>query len=178
MTASGARGQTNNERSGDLLRPQRGTYIMMLDADNDRRITIGRRMTIDVRPGRYLYVGSAFGPGGVRARVNRHFRNAGICRWHVDYLRRFTRPAGALVCYGARDTEHRWARALDDAGLQAVTGFGCSDCRCRTHLYMTGDDQNIDRLLLILGNDAHFVPAPSAPSASAPHSSGKKNASY
>ncbi|MFQ6019018.1 MAG: DUF123 domain-containing protein, partial [Kiloniellaceae bacterium] len=37
-------------------------------------------------PGRYLYGGSAWGPGGIRARVARHVCDDKRLRWHVDHL--------------------------------------------------------------------------------------------
>ncbi|HYA22015.1 MAG TPA: DUF123 domain-containing protein [Thermoproteota archaeon] len=37
-------------------------------------------------PGLYLYVGSARGPGGLRARVARHLRRDKVRKWHIDYL--------------------------------------------------------------------------------------------
>ncbi len=41
---------------------------------------------LDVSPGWYVYIGSAFDPGGVRARCLRHWRG-GRPHWHIDYLR-------------------------------------------------------------------------------------------
>ena len=36
--------------------------------------------------GQYAYVGSAHGPGGLRARVGRHLRAEKPLHWHIDYL--------------------------------------------------------------------------------------------
>jgi len=44
---------------------------------------------LDLLPGYYIYIGSAFGPGGVRARMLRHLRADKPKHWHIDYLREF-----------------------------------------------------------------------------------------
>jgi Uri superfamily endonuclease len=43
--------------------------------------------------GAYLYLGSAYGPGGIRARCRRHLTQDKGKRWHVDWL---TTPAARL----------------------------------------------------------------------------------
>jgi Uri superfamily endonuclease len=114
-----------------------GTYVIVLRADDTRQLTIGRAGTLTVRPGYYFYVGSAFGPGGLRARVGRHLTGTGACRWHIDYLRAATEAVEAWVLTGGEKMEHRWAGMLADApGVEMpMTGFGASDCCCATHLF-------------------------------------------
>ena len=41
---------------------------------------------ITLTAGQYAYVGSAHGPGGLRARVGRHLRTEKSLQWHIDYL--------------------------------------------------------------------------------------------
>lgn len=112
-----------------------GTYVLLLHSLVTERVGIGRWGQLQVEPGWYLYVGSAFGPGGLRARVRRHCRSIKKRHWHVDYLREVTSLVDFWYAHGPRRLEHDWAEALgmlEDA--QAVTGFGCSDCRCISHL--------------------------------------------
>jgi Uri superfamily endonuclease len=91
-----------------------------------------------LQPGHYIYIGSAFGPGGVSARVLRHCRKAKSKHWHIDYLRGFVRPILAWYTYDPVHLEHRWAQALGRvAGMTPIGGFGCSDCRCPAHLFHT-----------------------------------------
>jgi len=99
---------------------------------------VGRWGELVVAPGYYVYVGSAFGPGGLRARVSRHYRRNERRHWHIDYLRPFLTPVDTWYSHHAEPLEHRWAQvfaALD--GVASVRGFGCSDCRCRSHLFAT-----------------------------------------
>ncbi len=113
-----------------------GTYALLLECRTPRAVRIGRLGLLRLAPGRFLYVGSAFGPGGLRARLARHFRRVKPKRWHVDYLRGCARVVGAWYTLDPRRLEHRWAsRLAGEPGLTAVPGFGCSDCRCASHLF-------------------------------------------
>jgi Uri superfamily endonuclease len=91
-------------------------------------------------PGVLLYLGSANGPGGLRARVARHLRADKRPRWHVDQL---TAAAGAsaraLAWPGG--SECAWRAAVQAAGAAVpVPRFGASDCRrCPAHLLRLDD---------------------------------------
>lgn len=87
-----------------------------------------------------VYAGSAQGSGGL-SRVRRHIlfpRSGKRPRWHVDYL--LSSPLTALVAatcaYTNEPLECRLAGLLAGMpGAVAVPRFGCSDCRCPTHLW-------------------------------------------
>jgi Uri superfamily endonuclease len=100
-------------------------------------ISVGRLGSQDFRRGWYLYVGSAFGPGGISARCNHHRRVSARPRWHVDYLRTTAPLRGIWFCHDLEPLEHRWAGVLvGEPGASApVVGFGASDCDCPSHLY-------------------------------------------
>ena len=119
-----------------MVKSESGTYALILRSDCSTRIAVGRRGLLHVQRGYYIYTGSAFGPGGVKARVFRHCRAAHAKHWHIDYLLEVTRTLGAWCAYGSRDLEHHWAQALAAiAGVSPVPGFGSSDCACETHLF-------------------------------------------
>ena len=125
------------ERSTELLLPaETGTYILVLRNQTTASIRIGRAGMLAIQPGYYLYVGSARGPGGIRARLGRHLRGTGKQRWHIDYLRAAAKPASVWVATGSDNIEHHWAAALQTLpGLvQPMQGFGSSDCACYAHL--------------------------------------------
>jgi Uri superfamily endonuclease len=118
------------------MKSQPGTYALLLRSDASTSAQIGRWGCLDVRPGYYIYVGSALGPGGVLARVSRHCREHKTKHWHIDYLREFTIPVSVWYSYSPTRLEHCWAKAV--AGLtetEPVKGFGCSDCKCNSHLF-------------------------------------------
>lgn len=100
------------------------------------RPEVGSLGTVELAPGRYAYAGSALGPGGVRARLERHLRAAGSRHWHVDHLRSAARPEAAWWVHGPERLECGWAEAA--VGLpgaeRAAPGFGASDCGCPGHL--------------------------------------------
>jgi Uri superfamily endonuclease len=111
-----------------------GTYILALHLARTRCIRIGRLGTLAFQPGIYLYVGSAFGPGGLHARIAHHLKKARRPHWHVDYLRRHAKVAGVWYAEGRR-VECRWARKMSRwESAFPIEGFGCSDCCCASHL--------------------------------------------
>jgi len=116
----------------------RGTYMIILRCRKTARIRIGAAGMMAVRPGYYIYVGSALGPGGLRARVARHRRRAKKRHWHIDYLRRHTAFIDARHLADGRNHEHEWAAALAERYEIAHPGFGASDCRCAGHLFYAG----------------------------------------
>jgi Uri superfamily endonuclease len=113
-----------------------GSYALILRASQPTRLVVGKAGQLEVRPGIYIYTGSAFGPGGLRRRLERHLRGPLKLHWHIDYLRRVTVPLETWVVPGGENHEHAWARAL--TGLPhahlPMLGFGASDCRCLAHL--------------------------------------------
>lgn len=98
---------------------------------------MGRRGKHDFAAGFYVYVGSAFGPGGVRARLAHHLRVSGNPHWHIDYLRQVAEVVQVWYSECGDKQEHQWAAAVAKvAGCQPMEpGFGASDCACATHLF-------------------------------------------
>lgn len=145
----------------------RGTYALILRSDARQAVRIGRWGTLETAPGYYVYVGSAFGPGGLDARVSRHFREHKAMRWHVDYLRAVTRPMSALCSHTPRNLEHEWAAAFAlMAGMSGIKGFGSSDCRCYAHLFFAPHEPDWDRLSRALGGKLETRRAPGRATAS------------
>lgn len=114
-----------------------GTYVLMLKARSTRICRIGRLGAVTVPAGTLFYVGSALGPGGLRARLTRHTRPVERRHWHVDYLRQVAAVAGVYWLADGERHEHVLAAALARApGLEVpLPGFGASDCRCSAHLF-------------------------------------------
>lgn len=113
-----------------------GCYALVLALGSTTHVDVGRLGPLELLPGYYIYVGSAFGPGGLRARLSRHWAGASRRYWHIDYLRAVSKPVSAWFQVQRESREHEWAAALARGrSLDAVPGFGCSDCRCVSHLY-------------------------------------------
>jgi Uri superfamily endonuclease len=113
----------------------KGIYCLVFKNDACS-IEVGALGRIAFQSGWHTYVGSALGPGGL-ARVTRHI---GLAKqkdrrphWHVDYLLLSDDfLLSYVICIHTADPlECRLAEAV--RGLP-VRGFGCSDCRCASHL--------------------------------------------
>ena len=114
-----------------------GTYALVLVPDSKKAVKIGKLGLLQVRAGYYVYVGSAFGPGGLKARIAHHIKVAARPRWHIDFLRTIACIREIWYTHDCGHREHQWAQIL--ASSKGVTvpfpGFGSSDCNCRSHLY-------------------------------------------
>ncbi len=111
---------------------------MILHASSRAEIQVGRIGKVIFSPGHYVYIGSARGPGGVRARLSRHCRKSKPRRWHIDYLGNIMHPVCAWISYDPKHLEHDWARIVSKMpGTSPVNRFGSSDCKCPTHLFHT-----------------------------------------
>lgn len=124
-------------RTPDQLQlPQaKGTYVIVLFASQTVDSEIGRLGVFRFASGYYAYVGSAFGPGGLAARIRHHLKLTDRPHWHIDYLR--AKADIVEIWYDTERVEHKWAESL---GLPKraqipMKGFGCSDCRCPSHLF-------------------------------------------
>jgi Uri superfamily endonuclease len=120
----------------NTVEPKPGTYALVLCATTRASIQIGRLGKLDLHPGFYVYVGSAFGPGGVRARLRHHLKRASRPHWHIDYLRASTRLVEIWHSHDEAIHEHAWAGAIRRMRFAStpLQGFGSSDCRCPSHL--------------------------------------------
>jgi hypothetical protein len=83
-----------------IIEPKPGTYVLILSCASNARIQIGRLGTMQLKRGYYVYLGSALGPGGIRARIAHHQKLSARPHWHVDYLRAHTRLHSVWLSYG------------------------------------------------------------------------------
>ncbi|RXE56852.1 endonuclease III [Methanoculleus taiwanensis] len=114
----------------------KGVYCLLF-RNRPGEIRVGSLGSVPFAGGWHCYVGSALGSGGL-ARAERHVRLSRerdrSPRWHVDYLLldpRFTLSA-IVSAPTSRGVECDLARLISEC---PVPGFGCSDCRCRSHLF-------------------------------------------
>lgn len=119
-----------------MLPKDKGTYLFLLCNSCNQEISAGKFGKYHFTPGYYLYVGSAFGPGGLNARIDRHFRQEKKLRWHIDFLSTTMKPVECWFHASSDKLECRWNSLLeslhDDYPLR---GFGSSDCKCPSHLH-------------------------------------------
>ncbi len=119
------------------LPSQPGTYCLIFSCSTSSTVSIGKLGTYQINPGYYCYIGSAFGRGGLKSRINRHLQINKRQHWHLDYLRPHLTPV--QICYSI-DTiklECQWAKLLlkDEQSSIPIKKFGSSDCDCTAHLF-------------------------------------------
>ena len=113
---------------------RKGTYVLFLTFDTQRTISVGALGEISLRPGMYCYVGSAM--NGLDQRVGRHIAREKKLKWHIDYLTTSADLVEAAESYPDYVPECVLAEIASESGCEpAVKGFGCSDCKCYTHLF-------------------------------------------
>ena len=115
--------------------PDPGAYLLLIELAAPLALGIPRLGAAILPPGRYAYGGSAYGPGGLRARIGRHLRRDKPLRWHVDRLTAAGRVVGVRAVPGGRECALvRDVLELPGASVP-IPGFGSSDCRaCPAHL--------------------------------------------
>lgn len=89
-----------------------GTYALILECRRAERIDIGRLGRLAVEPGVYVYIGSAFGPGGLAARIRHHARVSVRPHWHIDHLRAVCPLVEVWFSDAPVRQEHAWASAV------------------------------------------------------------------
>ena len=124
---------------------RRGTYALLVSMGSDSVLDVGALGEVPFPSGRYCYVGSAM--GGLDQRVSRHLTKEKKARWHIDSLTMAADSAEAYESYPDPVPECELARIAEESGMEPwAEGFGCSDCRCRTHLFRT-EEEGIRRFL-------------------------------
>lgn len=116
----------------------KGVYCLCIEVTDDLCLQIGALGLLEFPEGRYIYVGSAL--NGIDSRVLRHINTSkGIynaIHWHIDYLLREDSVSVKAVYARLSDEkmECEIAGKVSHHG-SGVKGFGCSDCRCYSHLF-------------------------------------------
>ena len=115
-----------------------GAYLLLVELTEPLTLRVGRLGEFTLAPGRFAYAGSACGPGGLAARVNRHLNPARRAHWHVDALTRLAVVTRVYAVESVEPLECAWVRwLLSRPGSSIpIAGFGSTDCRsgCPAHL--------------------------------------------
>lgn len=121
-------------------------YALLLYLTQDARLQVGAIGQFLFPSGAYLYVGSARGPGGMLARVQRHLRHDSQRRhhWHIDRLLSIGNVREAWWHQTRMIIECTWAETIAEAGTLFPPRFGASDCRCPGHLIFLDDHRGVN----------------------------------
>lgn len=140
-------------RIADHIPSKPGTYILVLYVASNRELQVGKLGVLQVKPGYYLYLGSAFGPGGLKARLTRHARMNKKRHWHIDYLIPSQKMREVWFTEYPRKVEHLLAGAISSQPDIEIplSGFGASDCACDAHLFFRRKEPALSRMLEVIG---------------------------
>ncbi|MCP4176176.1 MAG: GIY-YIG nuclease family protein [bacterium] len=113
-----------------------GTYAILLKNKLSKNIRVGKLGIYIFKPGYYVYLGSALGPGGLHGRLNRHIRRDKKKHWHIDYIRSRMKLLEVWYAVQEENSECLWASKLKllSKNSKDIINFGSSDCKCKSHL--------------------------------------------
>ncbi len=121
------------------LEPKPGTYALVFSSVAKTVVQIGKLGEIRLRPGWYVYVGSALAAKtGVLRRVTRHADPTRPKKWNVDYVKPHLRLLEIWYTHDPVRRECQWAVAVGAGrGAQVhLAQIGARDCKkCATHFY-------------------------------------------
>ena len=116
----------------------KGVYVLIIQLNGDTALSVGALGTLAFKKGLYAYVGSA--QTNMEQRIRRHLRREKRIFWHIDYLLNSGAARIVKVLHKQADKaeECAIANAIAERG-ETIGGFGCSDCKCRSHLFRIRD---------------------------------------
>ena len=139
-----------------------GAYVLSMRVTNPLVLDIATLGHPRLSPGHHYYCGSAHGPGGLRARIERHLRTVKRIHWHIDHLIQAANITG--YWYTTQRDECELVSLLLDqaAGRAPISGFGATDCRqCGAHLISAAT--GLAARVLNMQPDLHSSTHPSQP---------------
>ena len=112
----------------------KGIYCLNLRTIKEIKPKIGALGRITFEKGDYCYVGSA--QNGIKQRIARHLRDNKKKHWHIDYLLSDPDVYFKEIFYKETDKKEEECETAQELmnSHNFIPGFGCSDCRCKSHL--------------------------------------------
>lgn len=122
-----------------------GSYVLILQLPKQQIINIGSLANVCFPGGYYAYVGSA--RGGIRPRLSHHLDRNKKLHWHIDYLLQKATITDIIVSEAEGRVECIIVQALS-AQFDSIPGFGCSDCRCLSHLFFAPEKRQMKSTIM------------------------------
>jgi Uri superfamily endonuclease len=119
----------------------KGSYILLIEAKKDMNIIIGKLGKIFFKKSFYVYIGSAL--NSLESRINRHLRSNKKIHWHIDYLLKYGDIIDVFYKENLKREECKISGEFEKK-LHFLKGFGCSDCKCNSHLFYGTYDEIIN----------------------------------
>jgi len=135
---------------------RKGTYALFMFFSKDLDIEVGSLGFINIKVGEYCYVGSAM--GGLDQRISRHILKNKNVYWHIDRLTVVADRIEAFESFPRYVEECKLSSmAMESGCIPVISGFGCSDCCCDTHLFMV-DATSKDKFISFAGLTEYVGP--------------------
>ena len=130
----------------------KGSYILIAGLNKNTKIKIGEMGLIDFDKGYYAYVGSAL--CGLELRIKRHLRKNKKNYWHIDYLLKKAVIKEVFYKKALKKEECKLAKELGKH-FSSIKDLGCSDCKCRSHLFYNKDYRRLRNTIIKMGMDKY-----------------------
>jgi Uri superfamily endonuclease len=113
----------------------KGAYLLNLVLKKDSKIIVGKLGLILFKKGFYCYCGSS--QNNLEKRIARHKSREKKIHWHIDYL---TTNPNFVVASSTKYENYPKAKECElskelSKKYCSINGFGCSDCKCDSHLF-------------------------------------------
>lgn len=127
----------------------KGTYCLCISNETEKKLNIGALGNLFFPTGTYIYVGSAL--NSLIPRLERHLKNSqgnhNVTHWHIDYFlkEKDVEIHSIFILENSDRLECEIANAVAMHG-DSVPHFGCSDCRCRSHLFKVNECNFLEKI--------------------------------
>ncbi len=112
----------------------KGCYCLVIHLYKTCEIEIGKLGKVNFNKGHYVYVGSAM--NSLNARLKRHLSDEKKIHWHIDYLLKNDNATIVEIIYNISEEKIECELSqLISKKSEHIKNFGCSDCKCESHLY-------------------------------------------
>jgi len=123
----------------------KGVYCLIIRLYKDKTIEIGKLGLTSFKKGHYCYVGSAL--KNLEKRIGRHKRRTKTLRWHIDYFLKYGKIVKVFQIKTEKRIECLLSERVNKISENFIKNFGCSDCRCITHLYYFRNPNKLNEML-------------------------------
>ncbi len=120
----------------------KGIYVLLINLDKNIKIKIGSLGFLNFKKGLYAYVGSA--QNNLEKRVHRHLKKEKNLYWHIDYFLQKAKVVKIFYKKARKEEECKTAEKLKK-NYEFIPKFGCSDCKCKSHLFSV--NKKINKIL-------------------------------
>lgn len=119
------------------------TYLLLIKNSKDVEIKVGSLGEIKFSKGWFCYVGSSRTSNF--SRLTRHSKVSigenSTRHWHIDYLNGYKTTTIEMAYISTDKKECKIAEKMKR--FVSVNEFGCSDCKCDSHLFYSEDKEEL-----------------------------------